>query len=601
MNKTSAIEALESRIAPAAVLTFTDVDGDTVTVKTSLGTNAELAPLVKTENVGMGVAIQEIDLSLAWTVFEGTDLSVVVTKKGEAGDGLVNVRYIDGEGLADGHELNLGRITIDGDLGKLDAGRGDGLAVKSLKAATFGLVDAAKYDFNTLPSYLKGGIESVSIAGIMACVNLNFTDAQTFKVGEMYNAAIKGTGDVGTVTVVGDIERAGISADTFGSVKVSNLIGYVGIGATGRMEKLTVSGITGEYVSFGGGSIGKLVLKKAFFGEINAGFLGSVSVNGDFQGILQAATLGSLKVNGMLTGTKAETGYVTVSGNVTSISVRGDVLGGLAEETGYIEVGGSVGSIRIGGSMKGISALGAESPAEVDDCGSIQIQGNLDRLFIGGDLVGTTILAPLHKSDSTGSVIVQGNLGKAVIGGSILAGAELQPGLQASGTIQVGKNLGSLLVKGDVRGNINNLAIISALGADGTPDTLAIGKVTVGGDVKDATIRAGDSASEILNSSESRDESIGVVQIGGDFMRSSVLAGQSGMINAPELTARIARIVIGGSATGGDMNMSYGFLAEEIGSLRLAGKNIALKAGKLNDLKIALDPEGNTILAEKLG
>jgi hypothetical protein len=207
----------------------------------------------------------------------------------------------------------------------------------------------------------------------------------------------------------------------------------------------------------------------------------------------------------------------------------------------------------------------------------------------------------MFKSDSTGSVIVQGNLGKAVIGGSILAGADLSDGLKASGTIQVGKNLGSLLVKGDVCGNVKNLAIISALGAGGTPDTLAMGKVTVRGDVIDATIRVGDSTSELLETTESRDESIGVVQVGGDFVRSNVLAGQTGMINAPELTARIARIVIGGSAIGGDMNNSYGFIAEEIGSLRVSGKNIALKVGKLNDLKVELDPEGNTILAEKLG
>jgi hypothetical protein len=39
----SIVEALESRIVPAAVFTFTDVDGDAVTVKTSKGTNADLS------------------------------------------------------------------------------------------------------------------------------------------------------------------------------------------------------------------------------------------------------------------------------------------------------------------------------------------------------------------------------------------------------------------------------------------------------------------------------------------------------------------------------------------------------------------------------
>lgn len=38
----SIIEGLETRIAPAAIFTFTDADGDLVTVETSKGTNTEL-------------------------------------------------------------------------------------------------------------------------------------------------------------------------------------------------------------------------------------------------------------------------------------------------------------------------------------------------------------------------------------------------------------------------------------------------------------------------------------------------------------------------------------------------------------------------------
>ena len=37
----STIEVIEARIAPAAVFTLTDVDGDRVTIATSKGTNAD--------------------------------------------------------------------------------------------------------------------------------------------------------------------------------------------------------------------------------------------------------------------------------------------------------------------------------------------------------------------------------------------------------------------------------------------------------------------------------------------------------------------------------------------------------------------------------
>ena len=42
----SRIEPLEARIAPAGVFTYIDVDGDLVTIKTSKGTNTQLADIV---------------------------------------------------------------------------------------------------------------------------------------------------------------------------------------------------------------------------------------------------------------------------------------------------------------------------------------------------------------------------------------------------------------------------------------------------------------------------------------------------------------------------------------------------------------------------
>ena len=54
------IEWLEARIAPAAVFTYADVDGDLVTVKTSKGTNDDLKsivmPYLAVKGLGFGSA-----------------------------------------------------------------------------------------------------------------------------------------------------------------------------------------------------------------------------------------------------------------------------------------------------------------------------------------------------------------------------------------------------------------------------------------------------------------------------------------------------------------------------------------------------------------
>lgn len=131
------IEPLETRIAPAAVLTLTDVDGDIVTITSSKGTNVEPDFVVSRTPAGTvgGVNIGTINLSNL-SVFEGTNLSVLAKRGPLGGDGLVNVASIDAaDDLGDGLDtaLNLGAIVIDGNLLGFNAGKGQpGSLVKSL-------------------------------------------------------------------------------------------------------------------------------------------------------------------------------------------------------------------------------------------------------------------------------------------------------------------------------------------------------------------------------------------------------------------------------------------------------------------------------------
>ena len=94
-NTLPSIEPLEPRIAPAAVFTFTDVDGDIVTVKTSKGTNADLAAVLTFSDPAAANPrqLQTINLSSS-AGFAGTDLSVTAKRGPTGGDGRVNVGYI---------------------------------------------------------------------------------------------------------------------------------------------------------------------------------------------------------------------------------------------------------------------------------------------------------------------------------------------------------------------------------------------------------------------------------------------------------------------------------------------------------------------------
>lgn len=119
------IEVLEARVAPAAVLTITDIDGDKVQIVTSKGTVAQLTAAVKLSGTGLTGAIQEIDFSTVPLVngvnpFAGTDLTVSVLQKAPLGDGRVHVGYIDAtalnNGSTDGAGLALGNVSVAGDV-----------------------------------------------------------------------------------------------------------------------------------------------------------------------------------------------------------------------------------------------------------------------------------------------------------------------------------------------------------------------------------------------------------------------------------------------------------------------------------------------------
>src|SRR5262245_32439858 len=94
------LEPLEGRIAPASVLSFTDIDGDRVRVNCSAGDITNAATFASS---GLGKQLQVLDLRAI--AFQGANISTTVTRAA-GGDGLVNVGQINAAGR------DLGTVTI---------------------------------------------------------------------------------------------------------------------------------------------------------------------------------------------------------------------------------------------------------------------------------------------------------------------------------------------------------------------------------------------------------------------------------------------------------------------------------------------------------
>src|SRR4051812_835796 len=115
-----ALESLEPRhllstslnVAPnGKTATYTDADGDLVKVAITAGSltnsNFTMGPA--------GVADQLRILNLTSSAFAGTNVIISVTRAA-TGDGIVSVGYINAGGV------DIGNVTIAGDLGRIDAG-----------------------------------------------------------------------------------------------------------------------------------------------------------------------------------------------------------------------------------------------------------------------------------------------------------------------------------------------------------------------------------------------------------------------------------------------------------------------------------------------
>jgi hypothetical protein len=382
------IETLEARIAPAAVVTYTDLDGDLVKITASKGPLA----LNKLTFVGGGTEGQLAKLDLTDSAFDGAKITFSVTRK-SGGDGLAHVGFIDATGR------DLDRVVVKGDLSKIVAG-------DATTANDPGLNLLQVRSMGTLGLFTQGGAGDLAseIAGKLGALKIagDFTDAFLKVTGGV-------DGQIGLISIAGSVNGG---TDTNDGVILSD----------GRMGNVSVDGGIN-----GGPGI--------FSGQIfSSGGMGNVSVG--------------LGITG---GIGFQSGQIASDAAIGNVRVGGNVTGGAGESSGQIVSGGTMGHVRIAGDLIGGSITGSASLSNSGTIfsekriASVTLGGSL---VAGTDTsTGTlTLCGVIVCRDDLGPVKIGSILGNSTNPALILAEGQAEKPTSGFDTA-----IASLTVKGDVR------------------------------------------------------------------------------------------------------------------------------------------------------
>ena len=605
--------ALEQRtllasLVSATKLSYQDTDGDNVTVTLSkpvlTAGNVNSIFTFDTGTVNGSNAtkqqLRSINLGGVLGVAGTTITTAAVRSATTGGDGFAAVGQINATGI------DIGAVTIDGDLGRILAGDAtlttQGLgALKVHSMGRYGTLTGA----TNLNSVIQGKLASlttksdvkdayISVQGAAASGQIGAISIGGSLIGGTVtnSGGIQSTGDIGAVTITGDVV-GGAGQSTGGIVSSGKLasvtIGGSLIGGTGNFSGLIGSSndmgavkVTGDVVGGAGQSTG---------GIVSSAKLTSVTIGGSLIGgsgvesgrIYSSLDMGPVKVTGNVVGGAGQnTGSIFTQGKLASVTIGGDLKGGTGDGGGQINSDYDMGALKVTGNVAG----GAGSYT-----GSIYISGKLASVTIGGSLIGGTgsfsgrIGSSLDMGavnvtgdvvggagDNTGRFISSAKLASVTIGGSLIGGSGLYSGqifsLQDMGTVKVTGNVvgGSSIETGGIR-------------TDAKLASVSIGGSLIGG--------SGPQGGRILSLHD-----MGVVNVTG-----SIVGGSGSETGSIHSSGKLASVTIGGSLIGGGGSFTariYSFL--DMGAVSVAGDIrggtggssglIAINAGKITSVTL---------------
>lgn len=462
----SSIEPLESRIAPATLvsptqITYLDKSGDiaTVTISKPLFTAANVNKLFTFDTGtvnGDNSAQQQLEL------FNLTPLGSAAAGLGItiAATGAVNVGYINASGI------NLGVVSVGGDLGRIHAGKATP-AVPAIQSLTVGSLGV-----EGISTQAPGGNLQTLIAGTLPILTVN---------GDINQASIGVGGGplavVGALTVTGTIQGGALpysgSIRTQGGIDTAIIGGIVGgsgassgiIGTAGRIVSITVQGnVQGGAGAFSGAILATGAIQ---YVEIDGDILGGSGVDSGQIGSANIIDTAVLKAS-VEGGNGKLSGVVLARELIDSVTVTNGLVGGAGVSSGQIGSGGGIGNVTIGtyglpqpgivritpldGTYQGLEAgSGADS-------GTIVAGGSISTVTIGGNLYGNYSI--LEEGDFRHALAFHPGFVSGVIGDG-----------NGAGVISAGNGITAV----NVTGSVDDGGIVAA----------NIGMVAIGGTLTD--------------------------------------------------------------------------------------------------------------------
>lgn len=448
--------------------TWTDVDGDLVTLTITKGTLT--AANLRLLDAGQGSALADLRLD---STFAGTNISITAKPTAAGGDGFVDVGRIFAP------SVDVGAVTVRGDLLSLEAGNvaTPAVGLKSLTVRSMG--DSSLPTALQDGSLLADGVGKIAIAG-----NLNASLAINGKVssisiggsvvgGDFYVHGISGNAAVGSVTVKGNLEgtsQSGSAALGFASAKSILIKGSLK-GSTGQDSAgiSLLSSTSVAKVTIGGsllGGDGDFSARIFSFGTVSLKVGGDVVGGaGSFSGSISGVSANSLLKSATIGGSvkSGDNNFGIAFNRIGTLKIAGDVIGNesspvliaaRAEGLPDTQKGAiAIQSITVNGNMT-FTQIGAGYSLSF---GNGTVDAAIGTITVGKNMVASSIVAGIDKTtgafgdgddkligNSRGSANVIAKIASIKIGGQLYGTPIAKPdsfGIEAEqiGSIQVGK------------------------------------------------------------------------------------------------------------------------------------------------------------------
>jgi len=624
----SAAEPLEARIAPAALinpstLVYKDTAGDIVTVKFSKPVftvsdsmmnlaNANAVFKFDTGDVSgttfdAGAApaqqLQLLDLTHAPAGLpSGISISITAAHAESADVGFINATGI-----------SLGKITVGGDLGRIDAGSANTkMGVQSLTVQSVGAHATSTQQTTgaSLQSQFVGTVGSLSVAGNIMGATISVVNA-TNGFGNLVSR-----GSIGTLTIGGSLEglaAAGSASDQTGAINCVGDIGTVKIGTAPSDGIIGGSGVlSGSIQALGNiGTVKIIGTLKGGAGQesgsiIANGSIGNVSISGDLAAgtginsgfISTQRSVGLVKIGGNIDGTVAgagaASGGIQSSGSIAGVTVTGALKGGAAVQSGFIDAGASIGKLSLhdilggsaqsagtitaGGQITSLNIVGSITGGTAEDAGSVFSGMNTSQSgAIGSIKIGMALTG--GSAASAGTIGAGGHIGSLTIGPAkastqvLLAGG----GGDFSGSVLSEGGIGAVTITGAIQGgggSFSGSIVSHDLWTSTVEQAGDIGAVKISGKIAGG---AGDDSGEISADGNLKSVSAGELD-GANGTRSGSLRSGQGSLNPGTMGAiQIAGVLAAGAGTGSGAIIAEGAIASV--SVKGAASGGSIRAG----------------------